>query len=414
MKHVIRLGDPTDHGGQVTSASSTTSMFGKAVALIGDSVSCPRQGHTNCVIVEGDPSWTIGGKAVALEGGAVSCGAKLISTMGEVNRSYEGSGAASTGASTAAIAAGAAAAAAILAEFDEQIRFFTADRNALADTPYKLTLADGSIVEGKTDSGGKTARIKTDDEQAITCAEFFPEMYYPCACTAEHACEVGGRAPAPALKVELQGVKTNKKEIGASVVSETLPPPDVRPMTAGEIAMAKTVFKDSLDYGKVEIHKGGLLGIPGRTGNAMTPRGEIHFPPENYLTDFSAPTIEPATKVWFIHEMGHVWQYQMGYSVAWAGTKLSAKGGYSDDGVAGQPSPAYRYNLAGEDKGKKLPDFNMEQQAQLIAHYFGATTLNMLAYNSRLPALQAALSDFIANPKNTALVPTTTKVEPKP
>ncbi|MEO9453155.1 PAAR domain-containing protein [Chromobacterium phragmitis] len=54
------------------------------IALVGDSVSCPRQGHTNCTIVEGDSSWTVNGKAVALEGHAVSCGAKLISTLGQV------------------------------------------------------------------------------------------------------------------------------------------------------------------------------------------------------------------------------------------------------------------------------------------------------------------------------------------
>ncbi|AXE28925.1 hypothetical protein DK842_02765 [Chromobacterium phragmitis] len=84
MKPVIRIGDPTDHGGNVTSASSTTTAFGKPIALVGDSVSCPRQGHTNCTIVEGDSSWTVNGKAVALEGHAVSCGAKLISTLGQV------------------------------------------------------------------------------------------------------------------------------------------------------------------------------------------------------------------------------------------------------------------------------------------------------------------------------------------
>ncbi|WP_106076135.1 PAAR domain-containing protein [Chromobacterium amazonense] len=411
MKKVIRLGDPTDHGGNVTSASGTTTMFGKAVALVGDSVSCPKQGHTNCVIVEGDPSWTVGGKGVALEGHTVSCGAKLISTMGEVGRDYQSS-AVGGHAAAAALAAGAAAAAAAKLLFDEQIRFFTADRNVLANTPYKLTLADGSTLEGKTDAAGKTARIQTDDEQAITCAEFFPEMAYPCACTADHACELGGRAPAPALKVDLQGVKTNKEAVGSSVVNHTLPPADVRPMTAGEIAMAQTVFKDALDYSKVKIHKGGLLGIPGKTGNAMTPFGEIHFPPDSYRADYSTESED--VKVWFIHEMGHVWQYQMGYSVAWAGTKLGAKGGYADDGVAGQPSPAYRYNLNGEDKGKKLPDFNMEQQAQLIAHYFGGAVIGYGDYIGRLPQLRQALADFLANPKNPALVPTTTKVEPKP
>ncbi|WP_082113895.1 PAAR domain-containing protein [Chromobacterium vaccinii] len=412
MKPVIRLGDPTDHGGNVTSASSTTTMFGKAVALVGDSVSCPQQGHTNCVIVEGDPSWTVGGKGVALQGHKVSCGATLISTLGQVMRSYEGSGTATTGAGAGIAAAAALASAATAASFDEQIRFFTSDRNALADTPYKLTLADGSTIEGRTDAGGKTQRISTDAAQEITCAEFFPDTFYGCACAAEHMCEAGGRAPAPALKVELKGVKTNAQAVGSSVVNETLPPPDVRPMTAGEIAMAKTVFKDSLDYGKVKIHNGGLMGQPNRSNNAMTPKGEIHFPTSDYLPDYS--TVSDTIKIWFIHEMGHVWQYQMGYSVVWAGIKLGAKGGYSDDGVKGAPAPAYRYNLEGADKGKTLPDFNMEQQADLIAHYYAATQLGMPRYIADLPALEKALAGFLVNPKDESLLPNTTQVESAP
>ncbi|WP_440217252.1 PAAR domain-containing protein [Chromobacterium piscinae] len=413
MKPVIRLGDPTSHGGKVVSASSTTTMFGKAVALVGDSVTCPQQGHTNCVIVEGDPTWTVGGKGVALDGHAISCGAKLISTLGSVMRSYEGSGTATTGASSAGIAAGAAiAAAAGLIAFDEQIRFFTADRNVLADTRYKLTLADGSTVEGTTDSAGKTERIATDTATAITDAEFYPDTFYGCACTADHMCETGGRAAAPALKVALNNVGTNRQAIGSSVVNHTLPEADVRPMTAGEIAMSRTVFKDAIDYSKVKIHKGGLFGQPDRSNNAMTPKGEIHFPSPDFLPDFSTASVEKEVKVWFIHEMGHVWQYQMGYSVVWGGIKLGARGGYSDDGVRGKPSPAYRYNLNGEDKGKTLSDFNMEQQAELISHYYGATQLNMTEHSPRLQALSQALAGFLANPKNSALLPTTTKVEP--
>ncbi|WP_434630033.1 PAAR domain-containing protein [Chromobacterium sp. CV08] len=295
MKRVIRIGDPTSHGGKVVSASATTTMFGKAVALIGDAVSCPQNGHVNCVIVEGDPSWAIAGKGVALEGHKVSCGATLISTMGEVGRDYESSGTATTGSRSNGLTAGmtaAAATAASLPAFDEQIRFFTADRNVLANTRYTLTLGDGS-----TDSAGKTERIQTDITQNITYAEFFPEMAYPCACTADHACELGGRAPAPALKASLQGVKTNPQSVGASVVSYTLPPADIRAMTAGEIAMARTVFKDAIDYGMVKIHKGGLMGVPASTGNAMTPNGEIHFPPESYLPDFSTPSVDAGIKV---------------------------------------------------------------------------------------------------------------------
>lgn len=86
MKKVIRLGDPTSHGGVVVSAAPNFSMMGIQVARVGDQCTCPRPGHGGCVIAEGDPGWTIGGRAVALEGHLTSCGASLISTLGNVDR----------------------------------------------------------------------------------------------------------------------------------------------------------------------------------------------------------------------------------------------------------------------------------------------------------------------------------------
>ena len=86
MKRVIRLGDPTDHGGHVVSAAASTSLFGKQVACLGDAVTCPQQGYSNCTIVEGDGNWLVGGKPVALEGHKTSCGAVLISTLPEVGK----------------------------------------------------------------------------------------------------------------------------------------------------------------------------------------------------------------------------------------------------------------------------------------------------------------------------------------
>ncbi|MEN7433723.1 PAAR domain-containing protein [Chromobacterium sp. TRC.1.1.SA] len=165
MKPVIRLGDPTDHGGQVTSASATTTMFGKAVALVGDAVSCPRQGHTNCVIVEGDPSWTVGGKGVALEGHKTSCGASLISTLGQVMRSYEGSGTATAGTevgNAATIAAAAAVAAGLM--FNERYQLHDEEGQPLKNAEYTIIRADGSKEHGISDGSGYTHMI--DDHKA--------------------------------------------------------------------------------------------------------------------------------------------------------------------------------------------------------------------------------------------------------
>ncbi len=81
MRGVIRLNDPTSHGGKVTSAAPNSTVEGIAVARKGDSCLCPMRGHEACIIAEGDPQVLIDGVPVAFEGHKTSCGASLISTM---------------------------------------------------------------------------------------------------------------------------------------------------------------------------------------------------------------------------------------------------------------------------------------------------------------------------------------------
>ena len=80
MKNVTRLGDATSHGGKVIAASATVFVDGIAVARQGDACMCPINGHSPCVIVEGDPTVTVDGIAVALNGHKTSCGATLIAS----------------------------------------------------------------------------------------------------------------------------------------------------------------------------------------------------------------------------------------------------------------------------------------------------------------------------------------------
>ena len=86
MRKVIRLNDPTTHGGKVITAAANSKVQGVAVARKGDRCLCPIRGHDNCVIAEGDPHVLIDGVPVAFEGHATSCGAKLISTVGTSGR----------------------------------------------------------------------------------------------------------------------------------------------------------------------------------------------------------------------------------------------------------------------------------------------------------------------------------------
>jgi uncharacterized Zn-binding protein involved in type VI secretion len=81
MRGVIRLNDPTSHGGKVLAAAPNSTVMGVAVARKGDSCSCPQRGHDNCVIAEGDPKVLIDGVPVAFDGHKTSCGAVLMTTI---------------------------------------------------------------------------------------------------------------------------------------------------------------------------------------------------------------------------------------------------------------------------------------------------------------------------------------------
>lgn len=84
MRKVIRLGDPTSHGGKVESVSAAHfTVGGIPVARVGDKCSCPIKGHDNCTIVEGDQHHLIDGIAVAHDGHKTTCGATLIPTTGD-------------------------------------------------------------------------------------------------------------------------------------------------------------------------------------------------------------------------------------------------------------------------------------------------------------------------------------------
>ena len=80
MPNVIRLNDPTSHGGKVVSVTATHfTVGGIAVARVGDKCTCPL--HGDGTITEGDTHHTIDGIRVAYEGHATSCGATLRSTV---------------------------------------------------------------------------------------------------------------------------------------------------------------------------------------------------------------------------------------------------------------------------------------------------------------------------------------------
>lgn len=77
---IIRLGDPTSHGGKVIEGSPVDICHGKPIAYLGHKTYCP-QCKGNFPIVEGAPTTTFYGNGVALAGMKTACGALLIATQ---------------------------------------------------------------------------------------------------------------------------------------------------------------------------------------------------------------------------------------------------------------------------------------------------------------------------------------------
>lgn len=149
-----------------------------------------------------------------------------------------------------------------------------------------------------------------------------------------------------------------------------------RPLTAEEIAAMKPVFGDSADYSRVRIVTGGNMGLWGKiltSGNAAVTWGKtIYFPngaggKSRYDLDTKA--------YWLAHEMTHEYQYQ---KYGW---------GYVPSSAWGQLTKGrafYEYKLEG---GKGFRKYNVEQQADLVAHYYqivngtrGATPEELAVY----------------------------------
>jgi len=256
---------------------------------------------------------------------------------------------------------------------------------ALAGIGYTLFLESGKTVSGTTDDDGCTGRIATETPERIVRAELEPQETACCPLHAERA--DGG---SEAFEVELDGVSTNSDDIGASIRQVETPKGESRGLTTGEIAMARLVFGDSVDYAKVKVHNGEYLWFGMQPDDtAMTPNGEMYFNTKHFKEDYSE-SADLNGQQWFMHEMTHVWQHQLGYPVKWRG--------------AVRIGLSYGYTLSAE---KKLCDYNMEAQGNILADYFvlkhrnrqGAMYEEKYWYDSgALDLLEVVLSDFLEDP----------------
>ena len=169
----------------------------------------------------------------------------------------------------------------------------------------------------------------------------------------------------------------------------------VRFLSEGECALLRPVFADALDYSAVRIVRGTFMPFQLRHV-AMSPNGSIYLPADLYHDDFSK---QPAhwQSLW-LHECTHVWQHRLGYPVLRCGICLALQGGYIK-------RAAYRYGHL-LPHCRDLSQFNMEQQACIVADYF----IGLWYTGQKNPALATVLQRFLQQPNNADLLPKSMRI----
>ena len=127
-----------------------------------------------------------------------------------------------------------------------------------------------------------------------------------------------------------------------------------RALTPGEIALARSVFGDAIDYAPVRmVRRRWWLFQPKAV--VMAPTGNIYFHPDSNLwsEDFSAERL--SLQGLFIHEMTHVWQAQ-------------TRGRWFLP-LMRHPFCRYGYTVK---PGLRFDRYGLEQQAEIVRHRFMA------------------------------------------
>jgi hypothetical protein len=156
-----------------------------------------------------------------------------------------------------------------------------------------------------------------------------------------------------------------------------------RPLTAGEVEMARSIFGGSIDYSPVRLSRTKWWPFQPK-GIVMAPCGHIHFHPDdpNWREDFAAA--EWNLQGLFIHEMTHVWQAQ--------------RSGRFYLPLMRHPFCRYRYQWK---EGRPFLRYGLEQQAELVRHSFlrkrGLTLPNMPdMHELRMTLDTAPFATFVA------------------
>ena len=121
-----------------------------------------------------------------------------------------------------------------------------------------------------------------------------------------------------------------------------------RPLTPGEIALARPIFGDAIDYARVRLHRRKWWPLHPRRA-IMAPDGDLWFHPAGDLWRDDFARADRALQGLLIHELTHVWQAQ--------------RGGRWFLPLARHPFCRYGFTLK---PGRPFGRYGIEQQAEIV------------------------------------------------
>lgn len=148
-----------------------------------------------------------------------------------------------------------------------------------------------------------------------------------------------------------------------------------RPLTDAECLLAKEMFRDTIDYNRVRVHRRKWWPFQPRI-ITMAPDGDLWFHPEapHYRDCFGCADM--SAQAHFIHEMTHVWQ--------------ATQAGRWWLPLMRHPFCRYDYTIV---PGKPFSRYGVEQQAEIVRHAF----LARRDISTDIDATLEALLPFNAN-----------------
>ena len=168
-----------------------------------------------------------------------------------------------------------------------------------------------------------------------------------------------GKAKKTAKKAALhtkRHIEKGYRKVASSVKKGAKKLPKIRSLSTREKNLAKSVFRNTINYDMVKITN--TLGAGERPWTTNTPPMYMI----NVGKDYSSLTANDDRKRLLIHELAHVWQGQhlVPFMLnSFAHQTLSAINN------GGDTAPAYSYRV-----GKPWKKYNVEQQASIVAHWF--------------------------------------------